>query len=210
MLFRRCESKRDMVKKILLIPNSILFVFGLCFLTPAQATSLNLPPDQVKEAIQYGKQNKNLDFISFSKDWTVSLGKGKGFATLFTPYHNVAYKAKKFEIEHRDLSNREIFQALEIGNELVFTVTVYGDVFNFAVFQTAKLCQKDLEIKPIYAFKPDIADASEFWPNTPSHMARMVFKFPVYDIDLNTPITLVVFDPEGDEVSFPFDLAKIK
>lgn len=201
-----------MGKKIFLLTNSFLLVFVLFFLKPTQAISLNLSPSQIQEAIQYGKENKSIDSVAFSSSWTVALGKGKGkgFATLFTPYHNIAYKAKKFEIEHRELSNRDILQALEIGNALVFTVTVYGDVFNFAVFQTAKLCQKDLEIKPIYEFKPDIADASEFWPNPPSQMARMVFKFPVYDIDLNTPATLVVFDPEGDEVSFPFDLAKMK
>ena len=181
------------------------------FLAPAQAVSLRLAPEQIQEAIQYGRQNKEVDFVAFSKEWTVSLGKGKGFASLFTPYHNVAYKAKKFEIEHKNLTNRDILNALEIGNALVFTVTVYGDAFNFAVFQTAKLYQKDLEIRPIYEFKPDIADASEFWPNPPSQMARMVFKFPVYDIDLNMPITLVVFDPEEEkEASFPFDLEKMK
>lgn len=200
-----------MVKKIFLVTNSIVLVFALCFLAPAQAVSLRLAPEQIQEAIQYGRQNKEVDFVAFSKDWTVSLGKGIGFATLFTPYHNVAYKAKKFEIEHKNLTNRDILNALEIGNALVFTVTVYGDAFNFAVFQTAKLCQKDLEIRPIYEFKPDIADASEFWPNPPSQMARMVFKFPVYDIDLNTPLTLVVFDPEEEkEASFPFDLEKMK
>ncbi|MCF6149753.1 MAG: hypothetical protein E3K37_13950 [Candidatus Kuenenia sp.] len=200
-----------MGKKIFLLTNSFLFVFALFYLKQTKAITLNLSPDQIKEAIQYGKQNKSVDFVTFSGSWTVALGKGKGFATLFTPYHNIAYKAKKFEIEHRELSNRDILNALEIGNSLVFTVTVYGDVFNFAVFQTAKLCQKDLEIKPIYEFKPDIADASEFWPNPPSQMARMVFRFPVYDIDLNAPATLVVFDPEGDEgVSFPFDLTKMK
>ena len=200
-----------MVKKIFLVTNSIFVVFALCFLAPAQAVSLRLAPEQIQEAIQYGRQNKEVDFVAFSKEWTVSLGKGKGFASLFTPYHNVAYKAKKFEIEHKNLTNRDILNALEIGNALVFTVTVYGDAFNFAVFQTAKLYQKDLEIRPIYEFKPDIADASEFWPNPPSQMARMVFKFPVYDIDLNMPITLVVFDPEEEkEASFPFDLEKMK
>ena len=200
-----------MVKKIFIVTNSIFIVFALCFLAPVQAVSLRLAPEQIQEAIQYGRQNKEVDFVAFSKEWTVSLGKGKGFASLFTPYHNVAYKAKKFEIEHKNLTNRDILNALEIGNALVFTVTVYGDAFNFAVFQTAKLYQKDLEIRPIYEFKPDIADASEFWPNPPSQMARMVFKFPVYDIDLNMPITLVVFDPEEEkEASFPFDLEKMK
>jgi len=199
-----------MFKKIFLIISALFFLIGLFFLKPVLAISMRLTEEQVKEAVVHGQDNKNKDFVDFSKSWTVSLGEGEGFATLFTPYHNIAYKAKKFAVERKKLSNRDIKAALEIGDYLTFTATVYGDVFNFAVFQTAKLLQKDKVIKPIYQFKPDISDASKFWPESPRHMARLVFKFPYNNIDLNSPVTLVVFDPQGKEVEFTFKLSQMK
>ncbi|HHT9107479.1 MAG TPA: hypothetical protein ACFYEF_03625 [Candidatus Wunengus sp. YC63] len=199
-----------MTKKLFLQTSILSFILCLFVLKPAHAFLSKLTPEQVQEAIVYGQKNKNLDMATFSKPWTVSLGKGKGSASLFTAYHNLAYKARKAAVERREFTIQNIEEALDIGSTLTFSVTVYGDEDNFAMYYTAKIYQKDDVIQPEFEFAPEIADASEFWPNSPSNTARLVFKFPAKDIDLNTLISFVIVAPGGEEIPFDFDLPKMK
>ena len=199
-----------MIKKI--FPTLCFFCLILCsfILKPAHAIFLKLTTEQIQEAIEYGQKNKNISIAAFSQPWTISLDKGKGSATLFTPFHNVAYKSRKSAVERREFTNTDLLQALEIGDTLAFSVTVYGDEDAFAKHYSAKLYQEDEVIHPEFEFTPEIADASEFWPDSPSCTARLVFKFPVKTIDVNKLITLVVVAPGGDETPFAFDLSKMK
>ena len=199
-----------MVKRLCLLTCVSGIFLCLFILRPVHAVNLKLTPEEIQEAIEYGQKNRNLDIASFSKQWTTSLDKGKGSATLFTPYHNMAYKARKAAIERREFTNKDIQEALEIGDTLTFSVTVYGEEYDFAMHYTAKLYQKEEVIHPEFEFTPEIADASEFWPNSPSHSARLVFKFPIKNINFNTPVTLVGVAPGGDEIFFTFDLSNIK
>lgn len=204
------KDKRLVTKKIFFLVSVSSFVVCFFALKPVLAVSLKLTPEQVQEAIEYGQKNKNMDIAAFSKLWTVCLEKGHGSATLFTPYLNVAYKAKKSAVERKEFTNKDIAQALEIGDSLTFTATVYGDEYDFSMYYTAKIYQKDAVIQPEFEFAPEIADASEFWPNPPSHSARLVFKFPVKHIDLESLITFVVVAPGGEETPYAFDLSKLK
>ena len=197
-----------MTKKLFLQSSVFSLILCLFVLKPVHAVLPKLTSEQIQEAIEYGQKNKNLDIAAFSKPWTVSLGKGKGSASLFTPYHNLAYKVRKAAVERREFTNQNIQEALDIGNTLTFSATVYGEEDNFAMYYTAKIYQKDDVIQPEFEFAPEIADASEFWPNSPSHTARLVFKFPVKDVDLNTLITFVIVAPGGEETPFNFDLSK--
>ena len=199
-----------MVKKLFLLTSVSSLILCLFVLKPVHAVLSELTPEQIQEAIEYGQKNKNLDMAAFSRPWTVSLGKGQGSASLFTPYHNLAYKARKAAVERREFTNQNIMEALDIGGTLTFSVTVYGEQYDFAMHYSAKIYQKDDVIQPEFEFTPEIADASEFWPNSPSHTARLVFKFPVKDIDLNTLVTFVIVAPGGEETPFDFDLSKMK
>jgi len=198
------------VKKLFLLTSVSSLILCLFVLKPVHAVLSELTPEQIQEAIEYGQKNKNLDMAAFSRPWTVSLGKGQGSASLFTPYHNLAYKARKAAVERREFTNQNIMEALDIGGTLTFSVTVYGEQYDFAMHYSAKIYQKDDVIQPEFEFTPEIADASEFWPNSPSHTARLVFKFPVKDIDLNTLVTFVIVAPGGEETPFDFDLSKMK
>ena len=199
-----------MTKKLFLQSSVFSLILCLFVLKPVHAVLPKLTSEQIQEAIEYGQKNKNLDIAAFSKPWTVSLGKGKGSASLFTPYHNLAYKVRKAAVERREFTNQNIQEALDIGNTLTFSATVYGEEDNFAMYYTAKIYQKDDVIQPEFEFAPEIADASEFWPNSPSNTARLVFKFPMKDIDLNTIISFVIVAPGGEETPFNFDLLKMK
>ena len=199
-----------MTKKLFLQTSIFCLILCLLVLKPAHAVLSKPTPEQIQEAIEYGQKNKNLDIAAFSKPWTISLGKGQGSASLFTPYHNLAYKARKAAVERREFTNQNIMEALDIGKILTFSVTVYGDQYDFAMRHSAKIYQKEEAIQPEFEFTPEIADASEFWPNSPSHTARLVFKFPVKDIDLNALVTFVIVAPGGEETPFNFDLSKMK
>lgn len=199
-----------MVKKISLSICVLAFVAGLFVLKSAYAAFSKLTPEQIQEAIDYGKKNKTMDMAAFSRPWIVSLGKGIGSATLFTPFHNLAYKARKMAVERREVTGEDIQLALAGGDLLSFSTTVYGEEYDFAMHHTAHLNQKDAIIQPDFEFVPEIAEASEFWPNSPAHEARLVFKFPAKDIDFNSLATLVIIVPGGEEISFPFDLSKIQ
>lgn len=199
-----------MVKKISLSICVLVFVAGLFVLKSAYAAFSKLTPEQIQEAIDYGQKNKTMDMAAFSRPWIVSLGKGIGSATLFTPFHNLAYKARKMAVERREVTGADIQQALAGGDVLSFSATVYGEEYDFAMHHTAQLNQKDAIIQPDFEYVPEIAEASEFWPDSPAHEARLVFKFPAKDIDFNSLATLVIIVPGGEEISFPFDLSKIQ
>ena len=198
-----------MVKKICLFMSVSSLILCFAVMKPVHAVFIKLTPEQIQEAIEYGQKNKNNDIAAFSRPWTVCLDKGKGCATLFTPYHNIAYKARKCAVERKEFTNKNVLEALDIGDTLTFSVTVYGDEYDFAMHYSARVYQKEEVIQPEFEFAPAIADASEFWPDSPEYSARLVFKFPIKDIDTTTPITLAVVAPGGDETLFVFDLPKI-
>ena len=180
-----------MIKRRLYLLTCISSVFLCLFiLKPVHAVSLKLTPEEIQKAIEYGQKNKNMDIAAFSKQWTVSLDKGKGAATLFTLYHNVAYKARKAAVERKEFTSKDIQGALEIGDALTFSVTVYGEEYDFALHYSAKLYQKEEVIHPEFEFAPEIADASEF-SKFSMPFGAFGFKFPVKNIDLNIPVTLV-------------------
>jgi len=96
-----------MLKKITLV--LAFFVVISLMGETAYCVSLNLTPDQINEAIEYGKKNKRLSPTNFAAPWVVHLDEKSGWATLWTPYHNVAFKAKKATVERRELSEGEIY-----------------------------------------------------------------------------------------------------
>ncbi|MGR3177915.1 MAG: hypothetical protein ACUZ8E_07645, partial [Candidatus Anammoxibacter sp.] len=65
-------------------------------------------------------------------------------------------------------------------------------------------------IAPSFEFVPDLAVASEFWPEQPEALAGCVFKFPVEGIDENSLVTLILRPFDGDVLEFQFDLSKMK
>lgn len=172
--------------------------------------SVNLANKQINEAIEYGKTNRRASLKDFTAPWVVHLGEKKGWATLWTPYHNVAFKAKKAAVERRELSQSEILRALHIKESLTFAVSVFGDYMEFARGYNAMLYSKDKTIYPIYSYFPEYAEPSSFYPDEPAFVAGCVYKFPIEDINQNSEVRLLVTSPEGNELEFVFNLVRIK
>ncbi len=197
-----------MYKKIV-----IILVFCAIISLMAKTTycmSLKLTASQINEAVEYGKKCKRLSPTEFAAPWVVRLDEKSGWATLWTPYHNIAFKAKKAAVERRELSQGEILRALHIKESLTLVVSVFGEHMEFAKGYNAILYSNDKPTYPIYSYFPDYAEPSSFYPEEPAYVAGCVYKFPVDDIDQDSNAKLLITSPEGKELEFDFDLVKIK
>src|SRR3989338_2519111 len=176
----------------------------------AYCMSVNLTAGQINEAIKYGQTNRLASPRDFAAPWVVRLDEKDGWATLWTPYHNVAFKAKKAAVERRQLSQSEIFRALYIKESLTFAVSVFGEYMEFARGYNAILYSGDKTVYPVFSYFPDFAEPSSFYPEEPAFVAGCVYKFPIEDMDQNSEVKLLVTSPEVKELKFVFDLVKIK
>ena len=172
--------------------------------------SVNLTAGQINETIKYGQTNKLTSPKDFAAPWVVHLDERSGWATLWTPYHNVAFKAKKATVERRELSQKEILRALHIKENLTFAVSVFGEYMEFARGYNAILYSEGKIVYPIYSYFPEFAEPSSFYPEEPAFVAGCVYKFSIEDINQNSEARLLVTSPEGKELEFVFDLANVK
>jgi len=172
--------------------------------------SVDLTSNQINEAIKYGQTNKLASPKNFAKPWIVRLDEKSGWATLWTPFHNVAFKAKKAAVERRELSQREILRALHIKESLTFVVSVFGEYMEFARGFNAILYAEGKAVYPIYTYFPEFAEPSSFYPEEPAFVAGCVYKFSIEDINQNSEAKLLVTSPEGKELEFVFDLVNVK
>ena len=204
---------RTSINRKITILCTIFFLAFCTFLgltnTKAYCMTTNLTSSKINEAIEYGKTNKLESLGKFTKPWVSHLGEKVGWATIWTPYHNVAFKSKKAAVERRNLSQDEIFKALRLKNNLTFTVSLFGDYMQFARGYNAILYCNEKIIYPVLSYFPEYAEPSSFYPESPVYVAGFVYKFPTEDVINDSVINLVVTDPEGHEFKFPFDLSTI-
>lgn len=189
----------------ILIPSLLI---GLS--SEAQAILKGLTPSQLQEAMEYGRKGKNMDMADFSREWTVSLGERVGWATLYTQFHSLAYKARKASKEQRELTDEEIGKAVADGETLNFSVTILCDDLYFIRMRPATVRQGDMVVASSFEFIPDICESSNFYPESPAYMASCVYKFPLKNLSPDAPTTLVVVKPTGEELAFDFDLSKMR
>ncbi len=187
-----------------------LFVIMSLAVKTTYCMSVNLTVDQINEAIKYGHTNKRTSPKDFAAPWVIHLDKKSGWATLWTPYHNVAFKAKKAAVERRELSQREVLRALHIKESLTFVVSVFGEYMEFARGYNAILYAEGKAVYPIYSYYPDFAEPSSFYPEEPAFVAGCVYKFSIEDINQNSEARLLITSPEGKELEFVFDLVNVK
>ncbi len=190
----------------------VLALFAIMSLTynTTYCMSVNLTIDQINKAIKYGNTNKRTSPKDFAEPWIVRLDEKSGWATLWTPYHNVAFKAKKAAVERRELSQREILRALHIKESMTFVVSVFGEYMEFARGYNAILYSGGKAVYPIYSYFPEFAEPSSFYPEEPAYVAGCVYKFSIEDINQDSEARLLITSPEGKELEFIFNLVNVK
>lgn len=186
----------------------VLMLIVLC--SSAHAILIGLSPEDIRDAIKYGKAGKHASMAEFSKEWTVVLGEKIGWATLYTEFHNLAYKARKAAVEKRELRQDEIRRALAKRDVITFSVTVFTDSLYYNYHRPSTLRVGERVIPASFEFQPQICENSDFFPESPYYVAACVYQFPFKGINPNAKVTLSVVKPEGDELHFNFDLSKMR
>ncbi len=186
-------------------------ILSMTFCSRAEAMLIGLTPEQMEEAIEYGKAHKgSADMAEFSREWTVSLGEKVGWATLYSEFHNLAYHARKAAVEKRELRQDEIRKVLAKRNLISFSVTVMTDSLYYNYHRPSTLKIGDRVVAASYEFQPQMCEDSIFFPESPYYTAGCVYKFQMEGITPDSQLTLSVVKPEGDEIHFDFDLSKMR
>ncbi len=198
------------MKKKIIGAFAVVIFMSCLFMSQANAIILKLEQDDIAEAVEYGKKSRRVLLGDFTKPWTVKLGDDVGWATIYTSFHNIAFKARKATIENKELTSKQINKALEIGEVLTFTVSVLGNNMTFAQEYHGMLQHGKKIIAPVFEYVPEESETSEYWPNMPDHVAGCVFKFSTRDIGKDDKVTLILKPFDGDVIEFKFNLSKMK
>lgn len=198
------------MKLDLLYITFIIFSYTL-WNSQAYGIQLKLDEHSIKEAVQYGFDNKDLTHPELLKAWRIDLGYGVGSATLVTPYGGLIILGKESALKFRKPTETEIEKELEekVG-KLSFGCGLYGEEIDFAPGCKALLEYKGEKREPIYTNLPAPARYTKTYPTPPKYWALCFFSFPMAGISTNDTVTLIITDPKGKELRFTFDLSKLK
>lgn len=188
-----------------------VFITILLIATPSGAVLVNLTEEQAQEAIKYGKEKKDADYLEFFKEWRVDLGDGKGSARVITEFSKVAFEAKNLPFEYISPGKGDIEKIKEeLRDRLAFGVALYGDTIDFAKDCHAVLRYKNNTLRPIEERHAETAETTQSWPKSPAYKAICYYYFDLHHVDPNAKVVLEVSLPGRKKVEFPFDLSKMR
>lgn len=184
--------------------------------SPAQAVWFELTPEQIQQAVAWGKDQlqdrlkKGLPIDEYEKEWEMDLGPGKGSAYLNTPFGTISYESRKYAGIKMELPKEEIDSLLlRFKNKLSFSMKLYGKDRYFAKKYKVILEVGEKKIEPTYK---DIFKGRESKLADPeaAYESAYTVEFPVQEVDPQSRVTLVATGSEGKEIHFPFDLSKMR
>lgn len=170
-----------------------------------------LTEKDIKEAVNYGIENKDLSYSELLKDWRKDLGYGVGSATLITPYASLAILGRESALSFREPTGHEIAHKLkELEGKLSFDCTLYGEEIDSYLKCKAELWYKLYRRDPIEAKVPASPDYTRNYPAPPKFLVSCIFNFSMEGVGANDTVTLIIKDPNGKELRFTFDLSEFK
>ena len=183
-----------------------------CIFQKAYAIYYNLTDEQIKEAVEYGENNKDTDYFTFLDEWMTVAGDGYEWAALNTKFSILAYEAKQAALESRKLTQAEISHfPLEVEDILSFHVVLYGNSSDFAKDYHAVLLYKNKPIQPFTEQNDAHAKPTNPGVRIPtSYRAICKYDFPNYYIEPDAEIILVVISPSNKERRFAFKLGEMR
>ncbi len=192
---------------------ALTFCLALTILFTSQAESiqLNLSQKDITEAIEYGHAGRDLSHPELLRNWRIDLGYGVGSATLVTPFASIVVLAKEKAKRFLEPTESEIKKTLEDNkNQLVFGCALYGDTAWFADKYRVYLIYKDKKYEPSEKEVPTDASYTRSYPDSPRYWALCFYKFKIAGLNPNAKVTLVLKKPDGQELKFPFNMAKLR
>ena len=198
-----------MIRKFLFTWTMFLF---LAFSENANAVYYRLSDEQIKEAVEYGENNKDTDYFTFLDEWMTVAGDGYEWAALNTKFSILAYEAKQAALESRKLTQAEISRfPLEVEDILSFHVVLYGNSSDFAKDYHAVLLYKNKPIQPFTEQNDAHAKPANLGVRIhTSYRAICKYDFPNYYIEPDAEIILVIISPLNKERMFVFHLKEMR
>ncbi len=189
----------------------VMFLF-LAFSSNAQAVYFNLSDEQIKQAIGYGENNKDADYISFLDEWVIISTAGYEWVVLNTKFSILAYEAKQAALTSGKLTEAQIYQFIsEVDDILSFHVVLYGNSSDFARDYHAVLLYKNKPIQPVNEQSDTQAKPTNIGiKTTTTYRATCRYDFPNYYIEPDAEVTLIIISPFNKERSFVFNLKEMR
>jgi len=190
-----------------------LLTASLVFCAHPSRALTKMDDSGIKDALQYGKTH-TLKEIANSPEWTIKGSDGTD-AYLMTPYSLVALKAAKAKYDGVELSFEEVKNILTTKEKgigildlLPLSCSVCGPTIDYLKDFRFELCQNGNIIKPIEAEtdKPVLSEKDHIQ----FYFTNYKLYFTIHDIDAETPLTLVVISPKGEETHYEFDLGNMR
>ncbi|MGR3310804.1 MAG: hypothetical protein ACUZ77_08510 [Candidatus Brocadiales bacterium] len=189
----------------------ILFLFSVPH-NYAYAIWPNLTEEQTKQAIEYGKVNKDTSMLEFFSEWVIIGEKGLERIGINTKFSIIALAAREAALQNRELTPEEIKEKTAVVDGLIsIQAVLYGPSAEFAKHLDVVLEYKDKYIIPVRKQNAQRAMPRGWWPGkSPLYCAICAYDFPDYFIDPRHVVTLVVISHFEPDRRFVFDLSLMR
>ena len=180
------------------------------WVTPSPAIEIKPAQDQIRAALEKGKeagQQHSAPDAFYTRFGASDELHPSGF--LITKLAGVSVMATHMALRGVDPTEADVTQVLD-GKTMLVSVTIFGNVPNFAVDSYMVLDQAGKTIKPVTVRFDGQANRSAAWPESPRFKAKVVASFAYADFDPIASTTITVFPANGGEVTFPLDFSKIQ
>ncbi|MBC6932254.1 MAG: hypothetical protein DYG83_13460 [Candidatus Brocadia sp. AMX2] len=189
-----------------------MVVLLFAFSKDAYAVYFFLTDEQIRQAIEYGEKNKDLDYISFFDEWVVVSHDGYEWAALNTKFSMLAYEARQAALAAGKLTEPQIFQMIsEVEDILSFRVVLYGNSPGFAGDYHAVLLYKNKPIQPVNEQNDTHARPTNLGIRMPAtYRAACQYDFPNYYLEPDEEVTLIILSSLNKERRFVFNLKEMR
>lgn len=194
----------------------VLCAFLFLSINPVLAIS-SIDVNVIREAQSYGKTKAQDPLKDFLLPWisyeekAVKLDETAEHAYLYTAFLLMATDSREKSLSGQSVSLLDSERILaDYTNLLSFSVALFGNQQDFAQNAQVVLKQAKKTIKAYQVNIPLQAEKISKEEGSSLYKGQCYFYFMETDLDLDSPITLVITTSDRKEHAFYFDMAKIK
>ncbi len=195
---------------------SLLCAFLLLSVTPVLAIA-SIDVNVIREAQNYGKTKAQEPLRDFLLPWisyeekAIKLDEAAEHAYLYTAFLLMATDSREKSLNGQSVTLLDSERILaDYTNLLSFSISLFGDREEFVQNANVILKQGKKNIIAYQANMPVQAEKISKDEVPPVYKGQCYFYFIEKDIDLDSPIKLVITTDDKKEHAFYFDMAKIK
>lgn len=190
-----------------------MMTFGL--MSSASAVAV-LNQNTIKQAQFYGTSQAKIELAHFLKPWlsyeekAEQLNENAEIAYLYTPFLLIAMDSREKKLHDVPILLEDTEKIItNYLDTLSFSVKLYGNTETFSADTVAMLKQNGKLIKAWSVAVPNKAEAA-YKNSKYKYMVQGYFYFDQKELDLKSPVSLVIMTGDKQRHCFYFELAKIK